>query len=78
MAGVHIEANALAAQFIDSDYLDGVTNRKGIIGYFQRQILESTDVSGTLFFSDAIETVLTSSVEGSERVRLQLDLTVRF
>ena len=73
-----IEANSLVSQFTDSDYLDGVTNRQGFIGYFQRQILKSTDIGATVFWSDAIDTELTESVKGSERIRLQLDLTAKF
>lgn len=78
VGAVYIEANALVSQFTDSDYLDGVTNRKGIIFYLQRQILKSTEIGGTLLWSDAINEKLADSVEGSERVRVQVDLTVKF
>lgn len=78
VAAVYIEANALVSMFIDSDYLDGVTNRKGIITYVQRRILKSTDIGATVFLSDAIDESLVASVEGSERLRLQLDLVVKF
>lgn len=78
VAWVNIEANALVSQFIDSDYLDGVTNRKGVIGYAQRQLLANTELGGTLFWSDGIETSLLDSIEGSKRWRWQLDLIVKF
>jgi len=78
LAAVHIEANALASQFIDSDYLDGVTNRKGLIFYVQRQILRNTDLGGTLFSSDVIDEDFASSIPGSKRGRVQVDLAVKF
>jgi hypothetical protein len=80
-AWFHIEANAFPSQFIDSDFLDGHTNRQGLLVYFQRQILKNTDFNIQLFHSDAIETGssgLDPSVANSERVRLQVDLLYRF
>ena len=83
LAALHVEANGLAAQFIDSDYLDGVTNRKGLIGYVQRQILKGTEFTTTLFYSDVIDPdAVLSEYESlrisSERFRIQVDLTAKF
>jgi hypothetical protein len=67
----------LASQFIASDCLDGVTGRKGVIGYAQRQVVKNTDVGATLFWSAGIETSLTDALAGSERVRLQVPYAPR-
>ena len=83
-AWYHIEANAFPSQFIDSDFLDGHTNRQGLLVYFQRRVLKNTDFNLQLFGSDAIESDdrddngLDPSVENSERVRLQVDLVYKF
>jgi hypothetical protein len=78
VAYAYIEANAFPSQFIDSDYLDGVTNRQGLIVWLQRQLLKNTDAGVTLFHSDAINHDLSSSVEDSERFRIQVDLVLKF
>lgn len=81
VAWYHIEANAFPSQFIDSDFLDGHTNRQGLFLYFQRSILKSTDFNIQTFASDAIkadEEELSPSVKNSERVRLQVDLVYKF
>jgi hypothetical protein len=80
IAWFYIEANAFPSQFIDSDFLDGHTNRKGALVYFNKQVIKNTDFNVQLFGSDAIkaEAGLESSVENSERVRLQVDLLYRF
>jgi len=75
---VHIEANAFPSQFIDSDYLDGFTNRKGFIIYVSRQLMANTDIGATVLSSDAINNDLPNSVGGSERTRIQVDLSVKF
>ncbi len=77
----YIEANAFPSQFIDSDFLDGHTNRHGLLVYFQKQVMKSTDFNVQLFSSDAIETGdegTEDSIKDSERVRLQVDLLYRF
>ena len=75
---VYFEANSLVSQFTDSDYLDGVTNRKGVIGWVQRTLLKNTDGAFTLFWSDGIEPAFSDSNKNSERVRLIFDLSVKF
>ncbi len=75
-----IEANAFPSQFIDSDLLEGVTNRKGVGVYGSRQLFKNTDVNVTLYGSDAIETApeFAESIENSERIRWILDLVYKF
>lgn len=76
-----IEANAFPSQFIDSDLFDGRTNRKGIMAYGSRQLLKGMDFNVKVFASDAIETDLPAyeeSVEGSKRIRVQIDLVHKF
>jgi hypothetical protein len=81
VAYLWMEANAFPSQLIDSNFLDGITNRRGLAFYGARQILPNTDLNVTLFVSDAIEDALpdfTESVDGSERLRLLTDLVVAF
>lgn len=81
VAYFHIEANAFPSQFIDSDFLDGRTNREGGFVYFQKEMIKNTDFNVQLFSSDAIVTNVEgveASVKNSERVRLQVDLLYRF
>lgn len=80
VAGYHIEANAFPSQFIDSDVLDGYTNREGLLFFLARSILKNADFNTQLFFSDAIvnDPALGVSVEDAKRTRLQLDVTVKF
>jgi hypothetical protein len=80
-AWYHIEANAFPSQFIDSDYLDGHTNRQGLFVYLSRTVMKNTDFNVQAFNSDAIETGpdgLNDSVKDSERFRLQVDLLYSF
>ena len=79
-AWYHIEANAFPSQFVDSDILDGVTNRQGLLVYLQRQIVKSIDFAIHTFASDAINTDpnLSESVADSERFRTQVDVSYSF
>jgi hypothetical protein len=79
-AWYHIEANAFPSQFIDSDFLDGHTNRKGLLVYAKRRIMENSDFMVQAFNSDAIKTAedLEGSVKNSKRFRLQVDLIYKF
>jgi hypothetical protein len=89
----HVEANAVVAQFTDSDWGDGFTNREGWAFYGSRQIAENFDFVLTLFRSDVIDRTgafdgcglavtgcgpYAASVVGSKRWRLQTDLQVKF
>ena len=76
-----LEANFWPAQFTDSDLVDGFTNRKGWAFYASREILPNTELGVALFVSDEIRGSTDSfaaSVSGSDRVRLQTDLLVKF
>lgn len=76
----HIEANAFPSQFIDSDLLDGFTNRQGPVVYGSRQLFKNTDFNVTVYSSDAIETApeFAESVQNSERIRWILDIVGKF
>ena len=80
VAYYHIEANAFPSQYIDSDLLDGYTNRRGLLVYGARQLMKSADFKVQLFLSDAIATDVgfEDSVRGSERTRIQVDLVYKF
>lgn len=76
----YIEANANGSQFIDSDLLDGRTNRKGALIYLSRALFKGVDFNFSGFASDAIETDpgFAESVKGSERTRFMFDLVYKF
>jgi hypothetical protein len=77
----HLEANFSPAQFIDSDLLDGLTNRAGWALSGTRQILPSTEIAVTLFLSNPINRsfpAFEESVANADRIRLQTDLKVKF
>jgi hypothetical protein len=80
IAYYHIEANAFPSMYIDSDLLDGHTNRRGVLVYFGRQVMRKVDFKVQLFRSDAIATDIgfEESVEASERSRIQVDLVYKF
>ena len=81
LAWFYIEANAFPSQFIDSDYLDGHTNRYGPFLYLSKEVLKKTDFNTQIFWSDAIETDndgYLSSAAASERIRIQIDLLYNF
>jgi hypothetical protein len=76
----HIEANAFPSMFIDSDFLDGRTNREGYAFYGSRQILRNTEIKLALFVTDEIqdEAAFAASVRNAERLRLQSDIVFKF
>ena len=80
IGGYHIEANAFPSQFIDSDLLDGHTNREGLLIYLAKTVLKDTDLGLQFFRSDAIDKdpSLGDSVKNSKRNRLQIDLLYKF
>ena len=66
---------------IDSDLLDGSTNREGWVFYGSRQLFTNTDLNLAIFSSDGIEDQLPafqSSLSGSKRIRAQVDLDMKF
>lgn len=80
-AYIHLEANAFPSQYVDSNLVDGETNREGLAFQGMRQILPNADFIVTLFLSDALDDTLPDfedSVGGSERLRLQTDVVVGF
>lgn len=76
----HIEANAFPSQFIDSDLLDGHTNREGVLIYLAKTVMKNTALGLQFFRSDAIDKheSLGESVKNSKRNRLQIDLLYKF
>jgi hypothetical protein len=77
----YIEANAFPSQYIDSDFLDGHTNRYGPLFYLSKEVMKKTDFNTQIFWSDAIETDddgYGDSAQASERTRVQIDLLYHF
>lgn len=78
---VHVEANAFPSMLIDSDLVDGTTNREGWLFYGSRQLFSNTDLNVALFSSDGIEDQLPAfqhTLSGSKRLRAQIDLDMKF
>ena len=75
-----LEADFSPALYIDSDLTDGFTNREGWAFYATRQIFSNTELSLELFVSDALEksALFSTSIAGSERIRLRTDVQVKF
>jgi hypothetical protein len=76
----HIEANAFPAQFIDSDLLDGYTNREGVLLFLAKTVMKNTELGLQFLRSDAIETGdgFSESTKNSKRNRLQIDMIYKF
>jgi hypothetical protein len=81
VAYYRVEADSFPAQYVDSDLFDGFTNRYGWAFSVVRQIFKNTDFKTTLFWDHYIEgqlPVFATGVSGSERIRLQTDVEVKF
>ena len=80
VAYYYIEANAFPSMFIDSDVLDGTPNRRGWLVSLERQLFENVDLALRGFSSDNIESgaAFADSVKGSDRLRGQADITLKF
>jgi Putative porin len=76
----YIEANAFPSMYIDSDVLDGVTNREGYAIVIERQLLENVDLSLKGYKSNRIEggTAFVNSGPGANRLRGQADVVFKF
>jgi hypothetical protein len=77
----HIEANAFPAQFLESDVLDGFSNREGFAFYGSREVARNTELTLSFYLSDEIEDDLptfATSVADSDRLRIQADLIFKF
>ena len=76
----HIQANSFPSMFIDSDFLDGRTNREGWAFYGSRQLLRNTELKLALFVIEPIRTgdAFSESVRKGDRLRLQSDIVFNF
>lgn len=77
----YIEADAMPSQFIDSDLLDGRTNRRGFAFWVARQLAENISAKVELFKSHEIEKNVIDpqySVVDARRWRMRADLEVKF
>lgn len=76
----HIESNAFPSMYIDSDLLDGKTNREGLMIWASRQLMKNTDLNLTLFDSSEIDSkvALAQGIKDARRVRLQADMVFKF
>ncbi len=85
----HVEANAVAALYTDSDLLDGRTNRRGFVLYGFREVATNTELRFSLFDGHPIKTSGSGFGDGpfnisgttdsqANRRRLQADLNMKF
>jgi hypothetical protein len=76
-----VEANAFPSQFVESDWIDGMTNHRAAVFWVTRRIFPNTDLQALVSLQDAIEDDLPEfedSVGRSDRVRFQTDLVIGF
>lgn len=77
----YVEANAFPSQYIDSDILDGITNRQGFSFWLLRQLARNVDFKIEAFLSEDIDDgrpAFDDSLSGSNRLRLRSDLSFKF
>lgn len=78
---LYVEANAFPSQFVESDWIDGKTNRQSYVFWLTRRLFTNTDFQALVSLGDAIDDSLptfSNSVSRSDRVRFQTDLVVAF
>lgn len=80
LAWFRAEANALVANFSDSDLLDGQTNRQGITAYAARRLTPHVELRLTFYDAHEIESTspFAASLGGADRRRLQTDVLFSF
>lgn len=78
---LYVEANAFPSQLIESDWIDGKSNREAYVFWLTRRLFANTDLQTLVSFGNAIDDSLPAygnSVGKADRVRLQTDLTISF
>ena len=75
-----VEANAIIANFADSDLLDRQTNREGFVAYASRKLGPHVELRLTFYEAEEIRSSspFVGSLPGGDRRRLQSDLLVNF
>ena len=75
-----LEADYFPGRLIDSDLSDGKTNRESLTLYASKQVYKNTDVGVTLFSGDILDAGPSElfDAEKADRLRVQLDLQVKF
>jgi hypothetical protein len=85
----HIEANAVSAQYTDSDMFDQKTNRQGFALYGYREVATNTELRLSLWDGHPIKTTASGAGNGpfnistgtdsqANRVRLQADMNFKY
>ena len=78
---LYVEANAFPSQLIESDWIDGKSNREAYVFWLTRRLFANTDLQTLVSFGDAIDDSLPAyeaSVGKADRVRFQTELTISF
>ncbi len=89
VAWQHIEANAVSAQYTDSDVFDEKTNRQGFALYGYREVATNTELRLSLWDGHPIKTtasglgngpfnISTGTDSQANRVRLQADMSFKY
>jgi hypothetical protein len=79
----HVEANATPALITDNDIFDAHTNREGYTAYFEKLLFNTLTFKLTFFDGEEIEEDApfgfpASAGSGSDRRRLQSDISIKF
>jgi hypothetical protein len=78
---LYVEANAFPSQLIESDWIDGRSNREAYVFWLTRRLFANADLQGLVSFGNAIDDSLPAyqnSVSGADRIRFQTDLSIAF
>jgi hypothetical protein len=89
LAWQHVEANAVSAQYTDSDMFDTKTNRQGFALYGFREVAANTEVRLSLWEGRPIKTTASGAGDGpfnistttdsqANRLRLQADMNFKY
>jgi hypothetical protein len=77
---LYVQANAFPSQFVESDWIDGKTNREGYMFWLTRRLFTNTDLQALVSLGDAIDdsAAYFNSTGKADRIRFQTDLLVAF
>jgi hypothetical protein len=77
---LYVQANAFPSQFVESDWIDGKTNREAYVFWLTRRLFTNTDLQALVSLGDSIDDshAYFNSTGKADRIRFQTDLTVAF
>ncbi len=77
---LYVQANAFPSQFVESDWIDGKTNREAYVFWLTRRLFTNTDLQALVSVGDEINDspAYSNSIGKADRVRFQTDLLISF